>query len=220
MGARTLMAAMPTMTAVPPGRMASRICSLVADLVAGGVDRVGGAEVARERELGVEEVARDDLAGAGEARALDDVEPDAAAADHDDGGAGLDLCAAGHGADARWHAASHQGRLGPRHLLADGNQHLGGTDDVLGERPDPRHLEDVFAVAAQAAGAVEHGPADRLMAVTQDRAADGAVETVPALRPEREDDVIARADVAHPRAHLLDDAGRFVAEHHGQGQGP
>ena len=29
-GARTFMAAIPTMTAVPPGRTASRICSVVA----------------------------------------------------------------------------------------------------------------------------------------------------------------------------------------------
>ena len=48
----------------------------------GGVDAVGGAELLGEIKLVVEDVDGDDAAGAGDAGALDDVEADAAAADH------------------------------------------------------------------------------------------------------------------------------------------
>ena len=52
-----------------------------------GVDDVGGAELARVGELVLQHVDGDDAARAGEPRALDDVEADAAAADDEDGGA-------------------------------------------------------------------------------------------------------------------------------------
>src|SRR5437016_11107599 len=65
------------------GAAASRqLAHAVHDLLLGGVDRVRGAELAGERELVREQIARDDLARAGQAGALDHVEPDAAAADH------------------------------------------------------------------------------------------------------------------------------------------
>src|SRR5207247_9051587 len=48
-----------------------------------GVPRIGGAELAGEGELALEQVARDDRPRPGQARALDAVEPDAAAPDHE-----------------------------------------------------------------------------------------------------------------------------------------
>ena len=50
-----------------------------------GVDRGGGAELLGHLELGLVHVDGDDLAGAGDAGALDHVEADAAAADDGDG---------------------------------------------------------------------------------------------------------------------------------------
>src|SRR5438128_4787050 len=196
-GARTFMAAMPTMTAVQSdgvedlqrGRLAAdRVEGVIGAPPAGqrthvldhvlglGVDRVGGAELARVLELVVEQVAGDDQPGAGQPGALDDVEPHATAADHDDRGAGLDFGAAGDGADTRRHAAAHERRLRPRHLLPDRHQHLRRTHDGLRERPDARHLEDVLAVTLEAAGAVEHHPPRRLVPVADNRPADRAIE--------------------------------------------
>ena len=43
---------------------------------------------------------------------------------------------------------------------------------------------------------------------------------MPALRPEREDHVIAGLDGDHAGADLLHDAGRLVTEHHRQRHGP
>src|SRR5580700_2933633 len=49
------------------------------------VDRVGGAEVLRDRELAVANVHRDDLPRAGDPRPLDHRNPDAACAKYRDG---------------------------------------------------------------------------------------------------------------------------------------
>src|SRR3970040_2301230 len=102
------MAAMPTMTAVPPGRIASTIWSVVAS-----------PPIALRAKY--------------QPRPLDDITPPPAAADHQHRRARLDLRAMGHRAHARRHAAAHERRLRPRHLLADRHQHLGGGDGGHGE---------------------------------------------------------------------------------------
>ena len=184
------------------------------------VQGVGRAELLRELELVVEEVAGEDHPGAGEPRALDHVEPDAAAADHEHRRAHLHVGRAGHRAHARRHRAAQERRLGPRHLRADRDRHLGRAHDPLGEGAEARELVDLLPVPAQALGAVEHPPAGGLVAVAQDRAAGRAVEAAAALRAEGEDDVIARLDVGDPRTRLFDDARPLVAEHHRERQRP
>ena len=59
-------------------------------VVLGAVDEICGAGPHRHLALGVEHVDGDDLAGAADARALDDRQPDPAAAEHRDGLAGLE----------------------------------------------------------------------------------------------------------------------------------
>ena len=54
-------------------------------IVLGAVDDVGGADALGHLQLAVEHVDADDLAGAADARALHDRQPDAAAAEHRDG---------------------------------------------------------------------------------------------------------------------------------------
>ena len=178
------------------------------------------AELLGIGQLVVEQVGGGDDARPGEPRALNDVEPHAAAADDEDGGARLHLGAARDGADARRHAAADQRGLRPRHFLADGHEHLRRAHDALGEGADARHLVDVLPLVLQAIGAVEHAPARRGVAVAQDAPPDRAVETAPAMRPEREDDVVAGHDVGDACADLLDDARRLVAEHHGKRRRP
>ena len=87
-------------------------------------------------------------------RALDGVQADAAAADHQHRRARLDLGMARHGADAGRHAAADQRRLRPRHVLADRHDHLLRHDDLLGEGADARHLVDALALVLDAQGAV------------------------------------------------------------------
>src|SRR5580658_7307794 len=56
-----------------------------------GEERVGGAELLRHLKLGRQRVHRDDEPGAGNARALDDVQSNPAATEHDDTGARHDV---------------------------------------------------------------------------------------------------------------------------------
>src|SRR5262249_26378060 len=153
-------------------------------------------------------------------RPLHSLNPTPAAADHEHGGARLHPRARGDGAHAGGDATAHEGGLRPRHLLADGYQHLGGTHHRLSEGADARHLVHVLTLVAQAMAAIEHGPARGLVPVAEYGAADRAVETAPALRTEGEDHVIARLHVLHPGRHFLDDARWLVAEDHGQGELP
>jgi hypothetical protein len=56
--------------------------------------------------------------------------------------------------------------------------------------------------------------------VAEDGPADGAVEAVTALRPEREDHMVAGFHCGDAGTDVLDDAGRLVAEHHRQRKRP
>src|SRR5262249_60839353 len=77
-----------------------------------------------------------------------------------------------------------------------------------------RHTLHVLRLAAEAMAAVEHGPAHRLVTVTEDGAPEGAVEAAATLRTEGEDDVVARLHVLHAGRHLLHDTCRLVPEDH------
>src|SRR5262245_15126046 len=196
------------------------LAHLLEHLLAPGVDGVGRAELLRERQLVVQQVGRQDRAGADQPRALDDVEPDTAAAHDQHRGTGLHTRGVSDGADAGGHRAADERGLRPRHVLADRHQHLRGAHDVLGEGPEARHLANVLAVAAQPVRAVEHGPAWRGVALAQDRATARAVRAAPALGAEREDHVLAGLDVGDTGRDLLDDAGGFVATYHRKRQRP
>ena len=186
-----------------------------------GVDRVGGAEGLRHLELVVQDVGGDDLAGARQQGALHGVQPDAAAADHQHIRAGLDLGVARHGADAGRHAAADQGRLRPRHVLADRHHHLLRHHDLLGEGADARHLVDALALVLDAQGAViERARRHRGAADAEHGAALGAVAAAPAMRAEGEDHVVARLHGAHAGTAFGDLARRLVARHDRHWRGP
>ncbi len=76
-----------------------------------GVDRRGGAELARQRQLVCAQIDRDDLAGADQQAAQQGVQADAAEADHGDGRAGGDAGGVHHRADAGQDRAAEQRRL-------------------------------------------------------------------------------------------------------------
>src|SRR5262249_16572753 len=87
--------------------------------VARRIDRVGGAEVARELELLVGLVDGDDLLAAGDRAALDRVEADASGAEHHAARARLDLRGVERRADAGHHGASDDRRLVDAHRGID-----------------------------------------------------------------------------------------------------
>ena len=99
----------------------------------------------------------------GEPGALDDVEPDAAAPDHQHAGAGRDPGVADHRADPGRDAAADDRGVGERQVVADFDDLLGGADDLFRERPDARHLVDRLAVQLDAGRPVMHAPARRVV---------------------------------------------------------
>ena len=177
------------------------------------------AELLGIGQLVVQQVGGGDDARPGEPRALNDVQPHAAAADDEDGGARLHL-GAGVTAPTPSARSSRPARPAATASPSAWAEHLRRAHYALGEGADARHLVDVLPLVLQAIGPVEHAPARRGVAVAQDAPPDRAVETAPAMRPEREDDVVAGHDVGHARADLLDDARRLVAEHHGKRRRP
>ena len=134
----------------PAGQVDDRLDHLVAaDLV--GVDVVGHAELVGHLGLGRIEVDADDLVGARHPGALDDVETDATEPEHRDIGAGPDLRGVDHGADAGGDAAADIADLVEGRVLA----HLGERDlrqhGEIGEGRAAHVVEDLAAVAGEAA---------------------------------------------------------------------
>ena len=105
------------------------------------VDDVGGAELAREFELTRHRVDRDDAARAGDRRAVDARQADAAAADHRNRRARFDLRGVDHRADAGRDAAADQRRAVERHVGADLHDGVFVHQHVLGERRQVQELE-------------------------------------------------------------------------------
>ena len=120
------------------------------------VDEVGEAEAARDALARGVEVDADDRVGAGQPRALHDVEADAAQAEDDDVGAGLDLGREDDRADAGGDAAADVADLVEGRVLAD----LGDRDlrqhRVLRKGRAAHVVVDRLLADAEAAGAVGH----------------------------------------------------------------
>ena len=87
----------------PAGR---QLAHLLHDIAVGRVDGVGGAELLRELELVGHDVDRDDGPGSGDARALDGIQPHAAAAGDDHALARLHARRVEDGAESRRDAAA------------------------------------------------------------------------------------------------------------------
>ena len=118
-------------------------------------------------------------------------------------------------------AAADDRRMGEWQILSNPDHLLGRADDKFGKRSDPRHLVDRLAVEPHARSAVVHHPARRIvMADAQDGAARRAVAAPAAMRPEREDHMIARLDRDHARPVLHHDAGGLMSQHHRQRHRP
>ena len=187
-----------------------------------GVDGVGGAELARVAQLVVEQVAGDDGLGAGELGALHHVEPDAAAADHQHAMAPASTLA------WRMTAPTPVATLQPMMAACVHGRSL--RTDTTCSAGHTTYSENVPMRAIWLTGS----PLSFTRAVPSCMRQRGvslwpmhrtvrprrAVAAVPAVRAEREDDVVALLDVADAGAQLGDDAGGLVAQHHRQRQRP
>ena len=126
-----------------------------------GVDEVGGPELLGQRFLLRVGVDRDDRQRVGQRGTLDDVEADAADADHRDALAVGDLGPVEHGADAGDDATAEQRGDLEGHVLVDRHGLAGLHDGLLGERADVGELEHLAIALAER----RRHLADRLAAV-------------------------------------------------------
>jgi hypothetical protein len=185
-------------------------------VVDGGEDRLGGPEPRGEVEPLGADVDGDDRRRPDDARGLDHVEADAAAAEHDDERSRRNLRRVEHRADAGHHAAP--------------GDRPGGEVDVVGQRRHrPVGDEGQRRHRAQPERAAELAVADRRRArvgarsgTTLERRADlaqmlvalDALKAAPARHRPVEQHAIADGDVLDTLADGLDDAGALVAEDH------
>ena len=102
------------------------------------------------------EIDADDHVGADQARALHDVQPDAAQAEHHDVGARLDLGGVDHRADARGDAAADVADLVERRIGADLRQRDLGQHGEVREGRAAHVVMDLLALEREARGAVGH----------------------------------------------------------------
>ena len=172
------------------------------------------AEFLGERLAARIDVDADDLVRAREARALDDVESDAAEAEHHHVRARLDLRGIDDGADAGGHAAADVADLVERRVLAD----LGHRDfrqhGEVGEGRAAHVVVDHLLADGKAAGPVGHdalalGRANRGAQVGLLREAGFALA---AFRRVERNDVIALLDRGDAGPDIDHDARAFMAE--------
>ena len=183
------------------------------------VDEMGHAEFLRHFDLAGVQVHADDLVRANHAGALNDIEADAAEAEHHDIRARPDFCGIDDRTEASGDAAADVADLVEGRVLA----HLGDGDfrqnrEVRESRTAHVVPQNVIAAASRGAGeaaaAIWH---DALPLCGADRRAEvGALRqaafALPAFRRVERNDVIADLDRSHARADLADDAGAFMAE--------
>ena len=162
----------------------------------------------------LQRVDRDDVARAGERRALDRVDADAA--DPVDHGrvARPDAARVHRGAPSGRHPAADQRHRLERQVVVDLDAGVLGHHRPLGERAEQAHLAEVLAVRVEPERAVRQAVLEEQRAeVAQVGHAAGAEPAVPAGRQERADHVVARLEPADAGADLLDDPRPLVPAH-------
>ena len=198
-------------------RAAARELDQVRDQVAADgvrVHEVGHAELAGDGlTLGVD-VHAHDLVGAGEAGALDHVEPDAAEPENDDVRARFDLRGVDDRADARRHAAADVADLVEGGVLPDLCERDLGHDRELREGRAAHVVVNLLPADGETTRAVGHQAlplrgADRR---TQVRLPAQARFAAAALRRVQRDDVVPLLDRRHARTDVDHDARAFMPE--------
>src|SRR5882757_10314549 len=189
----------------------------VLDDVAGdllGIDEMSHAELAAPFFLGIVDVDADDLVGTNHLRTLNDVEPDAAEAEHHHIGARRDLGSVDDGADAGRHTATDVAALVKRRVLADLRHRDLRQHGEVREGRAAHIVVDRLALVGEAAGSVGH------YALALRRANGGAqvgllaqaAFALPAFGRVERDDVIAWFHGCCARADLPNDSCTLMAQ--------
>ncbi len=165
------------------------------------------AKVPRRLQLAVGDVDGDDRGGAGDARALDAVEPDAAAADHNDARPGGNGGRVDDGAQSRQHAAGDQRRAVELHVLRDDRDLALVDHDMLGEGARAHAMHERLAL-----GAVQRRlDVEREHFLAEDGRPAGAGRAAAAGADQRRDDGIADLHALDAQPDRLDHARRLMA---------
>mmetsp|Transcript_908 Transcript_908/g.2866 ORF Transcript_908/g.2866 Transcript_908/m.2866 type:complete len:492 (-) Transcript_908:40-1515(-) len=188
------------------------------------VERLGGAELERARELVLVDVDGDDARRAGLLAPHDGGEAHGAEPEHGAGGALADLHRLRRRAPARGHAAAQQAHGRGRRVGADLGQRDLRHDRVLGEGGAAHEVVErrvrlgAAAPHAEAAGAVGHHAAAlrRADLGAQVGAARVAELAVAALGDVEADDLVAHRHARHALADALHRAGALVAQDAGE----
>ena len=149
---------------------------------------------------------------AGDARAADGIEPDAAGAEDHDRVPGAHVRGVQDGARAGDDAAAEQRRLGEGHLLRHKRELIFMDERAFGKAAQPETLEQANTAAAQSRGIA--GPPQRRLRMMALEGAAGQASGAPSARlRERPDDVISNTELRDVGTDLSHDSRNLVAEH-------
>lgn len=201
----------------------------------GGVDKVGGTELASPGLLAVVDIHGDDLARLVLDRTLHDGQTDAASTEDSDIGALLNLGGHNSGTVTSGDTAAQQAGSVSGDLGSHRNDRDVGNNGVLGEGGGTHEVEDVLAAGLEAGGAVGHdtltlGSTDLAAEVGLARLAELALTALGGAAMVsvemdaidqrsnilKSDDVIARLDRSHALANRLDDTSALVSQDNGE----
>src|SRR5882757_2457089 len=189
---------------------------IAADLL--GIDEMRHAEFLGERFAFRIDVDADDLVGADEFRALNDIEADAAQAEYHDVGAGFHLGGIDDGADAGGHAAADIAHLVERGIFTNlGHRNFRKHGEIRKSRTTHVVMDHLLA-DGESAGSVGH---DALSLRGANRRAEigllrEAGLALAALRGIERNDMVAFLDRCHAGSDIDDDAGSLVPENRGE----
>lgn len=182
------------------------------------IDHVGRSETPGEFQLLRHRVDRDDLHGSGNACGLDDIQPDAAAAEDRDRVAGGHVARVEDRAESGDHSTSDQGGELQRKVLRDLHYRPLGHGRQFGEGRDTGIVKDLLAAGRmEARPAIRHPPgeAHRRPHVAERGASAEAVFADATRHPPDRNHVVAFHDRLDALSHRLDDARALVSEDDG-----
>ena len=174
------------------------------------------AEFARGGELRRLDVDGDDRNAAGEPRALDRIQPDAAAADHDNARAGFDVRGVDDRADAGHHAAGDQRGDVERDVPGDGRRPGRRRRRTCSAKAPVRIRGRAACRRSRGAGL----PVEREHLFAEHRRAVGAGGAEAAVADQGGDDRVARLEPSDSGSDRRDDARCLVAVDRGQVAAP
>ena len=194
---------------------AGHLADLAVQLFLGGQKRVGGAESPGDLKFFFRDVDDDDFRCARQRRALHSVQPDAASADYDRGGARGQLGRVCHRAVTGDHAARHQRGFGPADIAVQPGELRMMHRRALGEGAGRQALRHGRARCVRQGRADADETLSRAIAARAGRAARAF-----AAAPQEGDQNPVADGERRVVADGRDDARRFVPEHHGRQVGP